>query len=277
MSDSFFGRDQTFGSPELRLPDDLQEPLRRHLEELRNQYLQMNWATRVGFGKRPALLVIDLALFWTQPGTQMGSNVDSVVQATCRILEAARSTQIPIFFSTYDFDPDELPNLVRPGKLDSVVQATCRILEAARSTQIPIFFSTYDFDPDELPNLVRPGKLVLQLNPDDAPLLKLDPRLQRRLNEKLLPKKYASCFKGTNLLQMLASLGVDTLIITGVSTSHCVYATCRDARESFRVIVAREGVGERCQIMHMVNLLDIDIDLGDVVQTQEIVTYLQEL
>ena len=235
MSDSFFGRDQTFGSPELRLPDDLQEPLRRHLEELRNQYLQMNWATRVGFGKRPALLVIDLALFWTQPGTQMGSNVDSVVQATCRILEAARSTQIPIFFSTYDFDPDELPNLVRPGKL------------------------------------------VLQLNPDDAPLLKLDPRLQRRLNEKLLPKKYASCFKGTNLLQMLASLGVDTLIITGVSTSHCVYATCRDARESFRVIVAREGVGERCQIMHMVNLLDIDIDLGDVVQTQEIVTYLQEL
>ena len=63
---------------------------------------------------------------------------------------------------------------------------------------------------------------------------------------------------------MLTSLGVDTLIVTGVSTSHCVYATCRDATDSFRVIVPREAVGERCELMHEVNLLDIDIDLGDV-------------
>ena len=67
------------------------------------------------------------------------------------------------------------------------------------------------------------------------------------------------------------------MIVVGVSTSHCVYATCRDACESFRVVVPREAVGERCQIMHMVNLLDIDIDLGDVMPTDDVVSHLNSL
>ena len=76
--------------------------------------------------------------------------------------------------------------------------------------------------------------------------------------------------------EMLSALKVDTLIVTGLSTSHCVYATCRDAKDSFRVIVPREAVGERCQIMHMVNLLDIDIDLGDVMPMQEVIDHLEK-
>ena len=49
-----------------------------------------------------------------------------------------------------------------------------------------------------------------------------------------------------------------------ISTSHCVYASCRDATDSFRVIIPREAVGERCELMHEVFLFDMDIDLGDV-------------
>ena len=75
---------------------------------------------------------------------------------------------------------------------------------------------------------------------------------------------------------MLTSLRIDTLLVTGISTSHCVYATCRDATDSFRVIVAEEAVGERCELMHEVNLLDIDIDLGDVVPVSEIERYLEQ-
>jgi maleamate amidohydrolase len=90
-------------------------------------------------------------------------------------------------------------------------------------------------------------------------------------------KKYASAFKNTNLLDMLTAMGVDTLIVTGVSTSHCVYATCRDAAHTFRVVVPREAVGERCELLHEVNLLDINIDLGDVLPIDEVVNYLQEL
>ncbi len=76
---------------------------------------------------------------------------------------------------------------------------------------------------------------------------------------------------------MLACLAIDTLIVTGISTSHCVYATCRDATDSFRVIVPREAVGERCELMHEVNLLDIDIDLGDVTPAEEVVRHLEGL
>ena len=76
---------------------------------------------------------------------------------------------------------------------------------------------------------------------------------------------------------MLTSLGVDTLIIAGVSTSHCVYATGRDACDSFRVIIPREAVGERCQIMHWVNLLDMDIDVGDVMPVDDVVGCLDRL
>lgn len=224
-----------FGSDDLRLPDALRGPLHAHLADLREKYRRRGWGTRVGFGQRPALIVIDLALFWTDPrNRQMGSPVDSVVAATGRLLEAARAAGLFIVFTTYGFDPADPP-------------------------------SPHD------------RKLALALGPGDEELLELDPRLGRRPTEKLLPKKYASAFKGTNLHEILTALGVDTLIVTGVSTSHCVYATCRDATDSFRVIVPREAVGERCEIMHEVNLLDIDIDLGDVMPVDEVLARLRAL
>jgi len=234
VSNSFFGPDLDFGTPELQLPAELNEPVRQHLEQLREYYLSINWAQRVGFGRRPALVVIDLALNWTQPGSQMGSNVEPIVEATCRLLSTARAAGIPIFFSSYEFDADELPEF-------------------------------------------RSRKHISDVTQTSASLYELDPRLERRPDEKLIMKKYASCFKGTNFHEMLAAIGVDTLIVTGLSTSHCVYATCRDATNSFRVIVPREAVGERCQIMHMVYLLDIDIDLGDVMPLQKVVAYLEDL
>jgi nicotinamidase-related amidase len=224
-----------FGSRDLRLPDALRGPLRAHLAALREEYHRRGWGGPVGFGHRPALVVIDLAHAWTDPGHRaMGSDVDAVVEATVRLLAAARAAGIPIVFTTYGYDPAEPP-------------------------------SPHD------------AKSALRVGPGDEKLFELDPRLERRPTEKLLPKKYASAFKATNLHEILAARSVDTLIVTGVSTSHCVYATCRDATDSFRVIVPREAVGERCEVMHEVNLLDIDLDLGDVRPVDEVVEYLRRL
>jgi maleamate amidohydrolase len=216
------------GSSDLRLPDELRQPLHAHLAELRERYLARGWAGRVGFGKRPALIVIDLARFWTQPQNQIGTDAEPVLLATLRMLEAARANRIPIFFTTFAYDPNDPPS-------------------------------------------PQNKKLQLNFKPGDEKLFELDPRLAPRPGEKLIRKRYASAFKGTNLHEMLTSLGVDTLIVTGISTSHCVYATCRDATDSFHVIVPREAVGERCEIMHEVNLLDIDIDLGDVMPLEEVI------
>jgi nicotinamidase-related amidase len=221
-----------FGSEDLRLPDELRGPLKAHLEQLRKGYQARHWGGRVGFGRRPAMIVIDLALWWTDPRSQsQGSNVDSVVNATCRLLKAARAAGIPIFFTTWDYDPSMPP-------------------------------SPHD------------KKLKFEVKPGDERWFDLDPRLGRRPNEPIIAKRYASSFKGTSLHETLTGLGVDTLIVTGVSTSHCVYATCRDATDSFRVIVPREAVGERCEIMHEVNLLDIDIDLADVEPVERVERYL---
>jgi nicotinamidase-related amidase len=223
-----------FGSLDLRLPDHVRGPLREHLAELRERYLRRGWGGRVEFGRRPALLVIDLARFWTESKMQIGANLDSVILGTCRVLAAARGARIPVFFTSFAFDPADPPS-------------------------------------------PQNKKLRLNLNPGDEPLFELDPRLERRADEKIIRKRYASSFKGTNLHEMLTSLNVDTLIVTGVSTSHCVYATCRDATDSFRVIVPREAVGERCELFHEVSLLDIDLDLGDVMPVDEVVGCLARL
>lgn len=223
---------QITGSADLRLPDALREPLKKHLNYLRERYLENNWGGRVGFGERPALVVVDLALFWTEPQHQMGSHVDSVVEATARLLEAGREAEIPIFFTSLDYNPANPPS-------------------------------------------PRDNKCQLALKPGDEPLLQLDPRLNHRPSERIILKKYASAFKGTEFHVLLSELKVDTLIVTGVSTSHCIYATCRDATDDYRIIVPAEAVGERCEIMHEVNLLDIDIDLGDVMPVDNVIEYLK--
>jgi len=225
----------SFGSEDLQLPDELRAPLRAHLDALRERYVQRGWAGTVGFGQRPALIVIDLALWWTDPRElRQGSNVDSVVNAVCRLLDAARAAKMPIFFTTWHWDPSMPP-------------------------------SPHD------------RKVVLDLKPGEERLFELDPRVGRRDGERLIRKSYASAFKGTNLNENLTALGVDTLIVTGVSTSHCVYATCRDATDSFRVIVPREAVGERCEIMHEVNLLDIELDLADVMPLESVLNFVEKL
>ena len=222
-----------FGSNDLRLPDALRGPLLAHLKDLKEAYVRRSWAGRVGFGTRPAVIVIDLAKYWLDPGQQIGSSLDAVVLATRRVLDAARAASVPIVFTTFAHDPAEPP-------------------------------SPHD------------RKLRFQFPADAAELFELDPRLNRQSTEKVIRKRYASAFKDTNLHTMLTALSVDTLIVMGVSTSHCVYATCRDATDSFRVIVPREAVGERCELMHEVFLLDIDIDLADVTNVDDVMRHLSE-
>ena len=60
------------------------------MRSLREAYVRRGWAGRVGFGARPALVVIDLAAYWLDPQRQIGSNLDVVVDATCQVLHAAR-------------------------------------------------------------------------------------------------------------------------------------------------------------------------------------------
>ena len=79
-------------------------------------------------------------------------------------------------------------------------------------------------------------------------------------------KKYASCFFGTDLVPRLMNQRVDTLIITGCTTSGCVRATAVDAvQNGFRPMVVREAVGDRSQAAHEQSLFDLNAKYADVV------------
>jgi nicotinamidase-related amidase len=165
------------------------------------------------------------------------------------------------------------------GDLDSQLAATNALLAPSRAAGIPVIFSTvaYDAELQEAGVWIRKipanGTLV-----EGSEWVEVDKRLNQRPNETTLVKKYASCFFGTDLAARLISRRVDTLIITGCTTSGCVRATAVDACSyGFRTIVVEEAVGDRAALPHAASLFDIDAKYGDVVGLEETLAYLDAL
>ena len=89
-------------------------------------------------------------------------------------------------------------------------------------------------------------------------------------------KKYASCFFGTDFASRLTSRRIDTLIITGCTTSGCVRATAVDSCQSgFRPVVVREAVGDRSEAAHEQSLFDLDAKYADVMGLNDVLAYLE--
>jgi len=93
-----------------------------------------------------------------------------------------------------------------------------------------------------------------------------------------LVKKYPSAFFGTPLTSQLVSMGVDTLIITGATTSGCVRATVVDSlQHGFRTIVPEECVGDRAEAPHRANLFDMGTKYADVMPVEEVLAKVREM
>ena len=165
------------------------------------------------------------------------------------------------------------------GELDGQLAATNRLLEPARAAGIPVVFSTVAYDAE----LQEAGIWIRKIPANSwlvegSEWVQVDKRLEQRPNETTLVKKYASCFFGTDLAARLVSRRVDTLIITGCTTSGCVRATAVDSCSfGFHTIVVEEAVGDRAALPHVASLFDIDAKYGDVVALDEAVGYLQGL
>jgi nicotinamidase-related amidase len=162
------------------------------------------------------------------------------------------------------------------GDLDTQLAATNALLEPARAAGIPVIFSTVAYDAE----LQEAGIWVRKIPANSwlvegSEWVEVDRRLNQRPNETTLVKKYASCFFGTDLAARLISRRVDTLIITGCTTSGCVRATAVDACSyGFHTIVVEEAVGDRAALPHAASLFDIDAKYGDVVGLAETLAYL---
>jgi maleamate amidohydrolase len=208
-------------------------------EDKREIYQRSGLGHRIGYGKHPALLVIDMQLGFTAPErSPLAGNLESQVAAINRLIPAARKSGAPIVFTVVAYDP-----------------------------KIPGDGGLW---PEKAPSL-----LELKVGSE---LVELDPRLQHEPQDLLLVKKYASAFLGTPLASTLVSRGIDTVIVTGCTTSGCVRATVVDALSyGFRPIIPEEAVGDRAQDPHDANLFDMDSKYGDVVPLSDALAYLAEM
>jgi maleamate amidohydrolase len=157
-----------------------------------------------------------------------------------------------------------------------VVEHTSRLLDAFREHDLPRYFTTVAFE-DSYGDAGRfiekvPALRELRLGTE---AIAVDDRIEPVGDERVILKKYASAFFGTDLQTELTTHRVDTLVLTGVTTSGCVRATAVDSlQHGYRTIVPADAVGDRAEGPHRANLFDIDAKYGDVVTTDTVLDHL---
>lgn len=110
------------------------------------------------------------------------------------------------------------------------------------------------------------------------PHLQIVEALRPHADDLVIDKHHPSAFFGTPLLNHLRGLGIDTVIVTGNSTSGCVRASVVDARQhGFHVIVPQELVFDRLEASHKVGLLDMWMKYASVLSSEEMQAYLEPL
>ena len=190
---------------------------------------------RIGYGQKPAVVVVDFINAYTTPGSP----------------------------------------LYAPGVVDAV-RASVDLLDMARRNGILVVYTRVIYSPHGLDGGIFVRKVpVLRKMVEGEPLADIVPDLPPAPQDVIINKQYASAFFGTSLAPLLTSQGVDTLIVTGCSTSGCIRATAVDGMQyGFRVVVPQECVGDRHPEPHEANLFDIDSKYGDVVSKAEVMEYL---
>jgi maleamate amidohydrolase len=190
---------------------------------------------RVGWGARPALLVIDLVRAYTEPGGPFGlPQPEPAVAATAELVAAARAGGHLVVWTVVRY----AAGLADGGLFVRKVPALAAFAEDAPGNW---------------------GALTLAPEP----------------GEPVLVKQYASAFFGTSLAATLHTAGVDTVVVAGVSTSGCVRASAMDALNSgFRPQVVRQACADRSPALHESNLADLDAKYADVIDLAEALGHL---
>lgn len=201
---------------------------------------------RVGIGSRPVVLVIDAQNYMVGPPDGSPYNYPSSCGAVGRealarlaaMLDGVRGRQVPVFYTRFELARNGSDIGVYGMKREFLTtEGWC--LEGSEGVQIAA---------------------EVQPVPDDV----------------VFVKKKPSAFHGTPLLEQLIARKVDTVIITGGSTSNCVRATAVEAASyNFRVIVVEDCVFDRLEICHRVALFDIDRQYGDVLTANEVLKALE--
>jgi maleamate amidohydrolase len=211
------------------------------------------FGARQGFGKRPALLIIDVNYAFCgdkrEPimesvkrwPTSCGEEAWDALPVLARVIETARAQGVPVIYTT---------GISREDKWDMGSWH----FKNARSGEAPTARQS-NHDGNEIMPQIAPG-------PRDI----------------VVPKQKPSGFHGTNLLSYLTMLGCDSVIVGGTTTSGCVRATVIDGFSyNFRAAVIEDGCFDRAQASHALNLFDMQAKYADVVGSGEAIAFLRSL
>lgn len=159
------------------------------------------------------------------------------------------------------------------------LSSALRIREAARAAGIPVFYTNVVYEEGGGDGGVFYRKVpALEVFVAGSPLGNWPEGLQPANDEVVISKQYPSAFFGTSLADELTKRGIDTLIITGLTTSGCIRATCVDTMShGFIPIVVADACGDRHQAPHDANLFDMNAKYGDVVNEKTVIDYLNGL
>lgn len=212
---------------------------REGTESLAANYARGGFTQQLAPGARPALLVIDFVKAYLLPGYPLYAGVESAHAAAVRLLGAARAAGIPVLHTNVEYQPGG-----RNGGIFFRKVPALRCFEAGAHPEAAAFG-------DGLEPL--PGETVVT-------------------------KQYASAFFGTSLASTLTSLGVDTVLIAGVSTSGCIRASAVDCcQHGFVPVVVRDAVGDRASGPHEANLFDLQAKYAEVMGLEDVLAYLASL
>jgi nicotinamidase-related amidase len=207
-------------------------------DEEQRAYSAAGFGKPTGLGKRPALLIIDVQ--YRTVGT----------------------TPQPFWESIKEF-----PTSCGQAGWDAVANIA-RLLKVFRENDWPVLYPHVapkeSFDAgrlaDKVPALMTVKRSGYDFVAEVAP----------QGTDILLPKKHPSAFYGTPLASYLVDLGVDTLVVTGCTTSGCVRGSVVDGFSyNWRITVPHDAVYDRSQVSHAVNLFDMGHKYADVLSTDE--------
>ncbi len=192
---------------------------------------------RIGFGKKPALILIDFVEAYFDKTCDLYADVEEALASAMRVVDAARETGILIVYTNVVYHKSG----INGGRFYQKAMPLRHFVEGS-----PM------------------GAWAGDLNP--------------REDELVVSKQYPSAFFGTSLASTLTAAGVDSVILTGLTTSGCVRASCIDAcSNGFIPIVVEEACGDRHEAPHKANIFDMNAKYADVVTEADIVEYLQRL
>ncbi|MEC1521274.1 isochorismatase family protein [Neobacillus niacini] len=213
-------------------------------------YSSAGLGSMYGLGKKPALLIIDVQYGFTGDGPEEIEEAIKTYPTSCgtaswgaipyirRVLETCRKKGLPVIYT---------------------------IIEGSKSSDNDrVAIKGQIFDHPLLLEGEKGTKVVEELSPVNG--------------EVILSKKKPSAFFGTPLVSLLTAQRVDSVIVTGCTTSGCVRATVVDAfSNNYKVVVPEECVFDRGITTHAINLFDIQQKYGDVIPVEQVISYLEAL